>query len=64
MVPILGKPVLEYLIEHLARYGVNETMINVAFNHHKIEEYCVDRSGETLYVGDDRTALRWGDARG
>jgi len=22
MVPILGKPVLEYLIEHLARYGV------------------------------------------
>ena len=24
MVPILGKPVLEYLIEHLARYGVRE----------------------------------------
>jgi len=22
MLPILGKPVLEYLIEHLARYGV------------------------------------------
>ena len=28
MVPILGKPVMEYLIEHLARYGVTEIMVN------------------------------------
>lgn len=47
MVPILGKPVMEYLIEHLARYGVNEIMVNVAFNHYKIENY----------FGDGR---RWG----
>ena len=27
--------------------------------------YCVEhRSGETYYLGDDRTQLRWGDARG
>ena len=26
--------------------------------------YCVDRNGHTTYVGDDRCALRWGDARG
>jgi mannose-1-phosphate guanylyltransferase len=39
MVPILGKPVLEYLVEHLARYGVREIMINVAYNHYKIENY-------------------------
>jgi mannose-1-phosphate guanylyltransferase len=39
MVPILGKPVLEYLIEHLARHGVREIMINVAFHHWKIENY-------------------------
>jgi mannose-1-phosphate guanylyltransferase len=26
--------------------------------------YCVDRTGETLYRGDDATQLRWGDARG
>ena len=37
MVPILGKPVMEYLIEHLARFGVKQIMINVAFNHWKIE---------------------------
>lgn len=42
MVPILGKPVLEYLIEHLARFGIREIMINVAFNHYKIENYFGD----------------------
>ena len=47
MVPILGKPVMEYLIEHLARYGITEIMVNVAYHHKKIEEY----------FGDGR---RWG----
>ena len=47
MIPILGKPVLEYLIEHLALHGITQIMINVAFNHHKIESY----------FGDGR---RWG----
>ena len=47
MVPILGKPVMEYLIEHLARFGVKQIMINVAFNHWKIESH----------FGDGR---RWG----
>ncbi|MEY4766525.1 MAG: hypothetical protein RI907_3198 [Pseudomonadota bacterium] len=42
MVPILGKPVLEYIIEHLARYGIKDIMINVAFNHWKIENYFGD----------------------
>jgi mannose-1-phosphate guanylyltransferase len=39
MIPILGKPVMEYLIEHLARHGVKEIMINVAHLHRKIEQY-------------------------
>ena len=26
-------------------------------------DYCVDRSGDTFYLGDERTELRWGDAR-
>ena len=42
MVPILGKPVMEYLIEHLARHGITEIMVNVAWHHHKIEEYFGD----------------------
>jgi mannose-1-phosphate guanylyltransferase len=39
MIPILGKPVLEYLVEHLARHGVREIMVNVAYNHWTIESY-------------------------
>jgi mannose-1-phosphate guanylyltransferase len=42
MVPILGKPVMEYIIEHLARYGIKEIIVNVAFNHWKIENYFGD----------------------
>jgi mannose-1-phosphate guanylyltransferase len=39
MIPILGKPVMAYLIEHLAKYGVKEVMVNVSYLHEKIEEY-------------------------
>lgn len=39
MIPILGKPVMAYLIEHLHRYGVTEIMVNVSYLHEKIEEY-------------------------
>ena len=47
MVPVLGKPLMEYLIEHLARHGITEIMVNVAYHHQKIERY----------FGDGR---RWG----
>lgn len=39
MIPILGKPVMEYLVEHLARYGIQDIMVNVSYLHRKIEEY-------------------------
>lgn len=39
MIPILGKPVMAYLIEHLARYGVQDIMVNVSHLHEKIEDY-------------------------
>jgi mannose-1-phosphate guanylyltransferase len=39
MIPILGKPVMAYLIEHLAKYGVTEIMVNVSYLHDKIEDY-------------------------
>lgn len=39
MIPILGKPVMAYLIEHLAKYGVSEIMCNVSYLHEKIEDY-------------------------
>jgi mannose-1-phosphate guanylyltransferase len=39
MIPILGKPVMEYLVEYLASQGVREIMVNVADQHEKIEQY-------------------------
>ncbi|QJD92092.1 NDP-sugar synthase [Duganella dendranthematis] len=39
MIPILGKPVMAYIIEHLAKYGINEIMVNVSYLHEKIEDY-------------------------
>lgn len=42
MIPLLGKPILEYLIEHLASHGINQIMINVAYDHKIIESYFSD----------------------
>lgn len=51
MVPILGKPVMEYLIEHLALHGVNEIMVNVAWHHQTIENYFGDGSRWGVQIG-------------
>ena len=51
MVPILGKPVMEYLIEHLARHGITEIMVNVAYHHHKIEQYFGDGHRWGVQIG-------------
>ena len=51
MVPILGKPVMEYLIEQLARYGVVEIMVNVAFHHDRIEQYFGDGHRWGVQIG-------------
>ena len=39
MIPIMGKPVMEYLIEELERHGFDEIMINVSHLPEKIENY-------------------------
>lgn len=51
MIPILGKPVMEYLITHLAHHGITEIMVNVAHNHHKIEQYFGDGHRWGVQIG-------------
>jgi mannose-1-phosphate guanylyltransferase len=58
MVLILGKPVMEYLIEHLARHGINEIMINVAYHHQRIEEYFGDGSRWGVEIGYSYEGVR------
>ncbi|MBX2867104.1 MAG: NDP-sugar synthase [Acidiferrobacterales bacterium] len=47
MIPVVGKPVMEYLIEQLAMYGFDDIMVNVSHLPEAIERY----------FGDGR---RWG----
>jgi len=42
MIPVLGKPVMAYLIEHLAMHGVADIMVNVSYLHQKIQDYFED----------------------
>ncbi|HET8870558.1 MAG TPA: NDP-sugar synthase [Aquabacterium sp.] len=58
MIPILGKPVLEYLIEHLARHGIREIMINVAYHHWKIENYFGDGHRWGVEIGYSYEGVR------
>jgi mannose-1-phosphate guanylyltransferase len=39
MIPILGKPVMAYLVEHLAKHQIRDIMVNVSYLHTKIEDY-------------------------
>lgn len=58
MVPILGKPVMEYLIEHLARHGIKEIMVNVAYHHQRIEQYFGDGSRWGVEIGYSYEGVR------
>ncbi len=51
MIPILGKPVMEYLVEHLAKYDISDIMVNVSYLHKKIEEYFGDGQRFGVQIG-------------
>jgi mannose-1-phosphate guanylyltransferase len=51
MIPILGKPVMEYLIEHLARHGVREIMVNTSHLAERIEQYFGDGRRFGAHIG-------------
>lgn len=58
MVPILGKPVMEYLIEHMANHGIVEIMVNVAYHNHKIEQYFGDGHRWGVQIGYSYEGVR------
>lgn len=51
MIPVLGKPVMAYLIEHLRKHGVTEIMVNVSHLHEKIEEYFGEGEQFNVQIG-------------
>ena len=51
MIPVLGKPVMEYIVEHLARHGVRELMVNLSHLGYRIEQYFGDGSRHGVHMG-------------
>jgi mannose-1-phosphate guanylyltransferase len=51
MVPLLGKPLMEYLVEHLARNGVTQLMVNTSHLAPRIENYFGDGRRFGLEIG-------------
>ncbi len=49
---------MEYLIEHLARHGITEIMVNVAWHHQKIEEYFGDGRRWDVQIGYSYEGVR------
>lgn len=51
MIPLMGKPLMAYLVEHLARHEVREIMVNVAHLHERIEGYFGDGAQYGVSIG-------------
>lgn len=51
MIPLLGKPVMEYIVEHLVRQGISEIMVNTSHFAHRIEQYFGDGRRFGAHIG-------------
>jgi len=51
MIPLLGKPVMAYLVKHLAKHDVREIMVNVSYLHEKIQHYFGDGQRFGVSIG-------------
>lgn len=51
MIPVLGKPVMAYIVEHLVRQGIEEIMVNVSHMADQIERYFGDGRRFGVQIG-------------
>ncbi len=62
LVPILNRPVMEYLIDLLKQHGFNEIMVNLHYLGDQIEAYFGDGSKWGVHIEWSREDRLWGDA--
>lgn len=62
LVPILNRPVMEYLIELLKKHGFNEIMVNLHYLGDQIEQYFSDGSRWGVKIYWSKEDQLWGDA--
>jgi mannose-1-phosphate guanylyltransferase/phosphomannomutase len=62
LVPILNKPVMEYLIDLLKKHGFDEIMVNLHYLGDQIEAYFGDGSKWGVRIHWSKEDRLWGDA--
>jgi len=62
LVPVLNRPVMEYLVELLKKHGFDEIMVNLHYLGDQIEEYFGDGSKWGVKICWSREEQLWGDA--
>jgi mannose-1-phosphate guanylyltransferase len=63
-VPIVGKPVIGHLCDHLKETGIVDIMINIQYLGHRIQEMIGDGSAFGVKVSYSPEDQLWGDAGG
>ncbi len=62
LVPIINRPVMEYLIELLKKHGFTEIMVNLHYLGDRIEQHFGDGSKWNVKIHWSREDKLWGDA--
>lgn len=62
MVPIVNRPVMEHIVELLARHGIKEIMVNLHYLADQIENYFKDGKKWGVKINYSREDRLWGDA--
>lgn len=57
MVPVAGKPLLDWGLDHLADAGVQRAVVNVHYLADQIEAHLAGRNGLAFHISDERQAL-------
>lgn len=63
-VPVVGKPVIGHILDHLKHYGITEIMINVQYLGDKLRATIGDGSAYGVKVSYSVEEELWGDAGG
>jgi MurNAc alpha-1-phosphate uridylyltransferase len=60
LVPVAGKPMIEYALDQLRAYGIEEVIINVSHLKDQLTAYVAKLSGLTLKISEETEPLETG----
>ena len=60
LVPVAGKPMIEYALDHLTAYGIEEVVINVSHLKEPLTAYLASRHGLKITLSEEAEPLETG----